>query len=131
MPSTSQPSVGDFLAVYEPLLDDGADIVSIHLSAGISGTFTAAEQARDQLVERGIDPARLVVLDSATACAGLGMMAIAADVGGARTARRPRRPPTRPRRCGASSRSGSRSTRSSSCAAAGASAAPRRGSARR
>ena len=49
MPSTSQPSVGDFLAVYEPLLDDGADIVSIHLSAGISGTFTAAEQARDQL----------------------------------------------------------------------------------
>ena len=70
MPSTSQPSVGDFLAVYEPLLDDGADIVSIHLSAGISGTFTAAEQARDQLVERGIDPSRLVVLDSATACAG-------------------------------------------------------------
>jgi DegV family protein with EDD domain len=78
MPSTSQPSVGDFLAVYEPLLDDGADIVSVHLSAGISGTFTAAEQARDQLVERGIDRARLVVLDSATACAGLGMMAIAA-----------------------------------------------------
>ena len=39
MPSTSQPSVGDFLAVYEPLLDDGADIVSIHLSAGISGTL--------------------------------------------------------------------------------------------
>ena len=131
MPSTSQPSVGDFLAVYEPLLDDGADIVSIHLSAGISGTFTAAEQARDQLVERGIDPARLVVLDSATACAGLGMMAIAAASAARHGAGPPRRPPTRPRRCGASSRSGSRSTRSSSCAAAGASAARRRGSARR
>ena len=78
MPGTSQPSVGDFLSVYEPLLEDGADIVSIHLSAGISGTFTAAEQARDQLVERGIDPARIVVRDSATACAGLGMMAVAA-----------------------------------------------------
>ena len=78
MPSTSQPSVGDFLAVYEPLLEAGTDIVSIHLSAGISGTFTAAEQARDELVERGVDPSRLVVLDSATACAGLGMMAIAA-----------------------------------------------------
>ncbi len=78
MPSTSQPSVGDFLAVYEPLLEAGTDIVSIHLSAGISGTFTAAEQARDELVERGVDPGRLVVLDSATACAGLGMMAIAA-----------------------------------------------------
>src|SRR5436190_12578954 len=62
MPSTSQPSVGDFLAVYEPLLEQDRDIVSIHLSGGISGTVTAAEQARDQLVERGIDPARLVVL---------------------------------------------------------------------
>ena len=78
LPSTSQPSVGDFLAVYEPLLEAGRDIVSIHLSAGISGTFTAAEQARDQLVERGIDSDRIVVLDSATACAGLGMLAMAA-----------------------------------------------------
>ena len=78
MPSTSQPSVGDFLAVYEPLLEAGRDIVSIHLSAGISGTFTAAEQARDQLVERGIAAERVVVLDSATACAGLGMLAMAA-----------------------------------------------------
>jgi DegV family protein with EDD domain len=71
--------VGDFLTVYEPLLADGADIVSIHISAGISGTSAAAEQARDQLVEGGIAPERIVVLDSATACAGLGMMAIAAN----------------------------------------------------
>jgi DegV family protein with EDD domain len=78
MPGTSQPSVGDFLSVYEPLLEDGADIVSVHLSAGISGTCAAAEQARDQLLERGIAPERVVVLDSSTACAGLGMMAIAA-----------------------------------------------------
>jgi len=78
MPSTSQPSVGDFLAVYEPLLEAGRDIVSIHLSAGISGTFATAGQARDQLVERGIDPDRIVVLDSSTACAGLGMLAMAA-----------------------------------------------------
>ena len=78
MPSTSQPSVGDFLAVYEPLLEDGADIVSIHLSAGISGTFAAAEQARDRLVEGGIAPERFVMLDSSTACAGLGMLAMAA-----------------------------------------------------
>ena len=79
MPSTSQPSVGDFIAAYEPLLEDGADIVSIHLSAGISGTCAAAGQARDQLLEGGIAPERIVVLDSATACAGLGMMAIAAN----------------------------------------------------
>ena len=131
MPSTSQPSVGDFLAVYEPLLEDGADIVSIHLSAGISGTCAAAEQARDQLLEGGIAPERVLVVDSATACAGLGMMAIAASSAaraGASAARGGRR---RRRRCGARSRSGSPSTRSSSCAAADGSAAPRRGSARR
>jgi DegV family protein with EDD domain len=79
LPGTSQPSVGDFLTVYEPLLADGADIVSIHLSAGISGTSAAAAQARDQLVEGGIAAERIVVLDSATACAGLGMMVIAAN----------------------------------------------------
>ena len=38
LPSTSQPSVGDFLAVYEPLIERGDDVVSIHLSGGISGT---------------------------------------------------------------------------------------------
>ena len=57
LPTTSQPSVGDFLAVYEPLIERGADIVSIHLSGGISGTVRSAEQARDRLVERGVSPA--------------------------------------------------------------------------
>ena len=37
LPGTSQPSNGDFLAVYEPLIERGDDIVSIHLSGGISG----------------------------------------------------------------------------------------------
>src|SRR3954454_13742932 len=78
MPSTSQPSVGDFLAVYEPLLEGGEDIVSIHISGGISGTAATAEQARAQLVERGVAPERIVVIDSATACAGLAMLAMAA-----------------------------------------------------
>jgi len=79
LPSTSQPSVGDFLAVYEPLLEAGNDILSIHLSGGISGTVRSAEQARDALVERGIDRSRIVVLDSRTGCAGHGLMAVAAD----------------------------------------------------
>src|SRR3954465_11556148 len=78
MPSPSQPSGGDFTTVYEPLLEAGADIVSIHISGGISGTCATAGQARAQMVERGGAPERIVVLDSATACAGLGMMAIAA-----------------------------------------------------
>ena len=78
LPSTSQPSVGDFLSVYEPLVEDGADILSIHLSGGISGTVRAAEQARDALIERGVAPERVIVLDSRTGCAGHGVMAIAA-----------------------------------------------------
>jgi DegV family protein with EDD domain len=78
LPSTSQPSVGDFLRVYEPLIEDGADILSIHLSGGISGTVRSAEQARDALVERGVASERIEVLDSTTGCAGHGVMAVAA-----------------------------------------------------
>jgi DegV family protein with EDD domain len=78
LPTTSQPSVGDFLAVYEPLVEQGDDILSIHLSGGISGTVRAAEQARDQLLERGVAPERIEIVDSGTACAGHGLMAIAA-----------------------------------------------------
>jgi DegV family protein with EDD domain len=79
LPSTSQPSVGDFLAVYEPLVERGDDVVSIHLSGGISGTVRAAEQAREALLERDVAPERIVVLDSRTGCAGHGLMAIVAD----------------------------------------------------
>src|SRR3954471_4789860 len=47
--TTSQPSVGDFTSVYEPLLAEGRDVVSLHISAGISGTCEAAGQARERL----------------------------------------------------------------------------------
>jgi DegV family protein with EDD domain len=78
LPSTSQPSVGDFLGVYEPLVEAGDDILSIHLSGGISGTVQAAQQARDALIEQGVAPERIEVVDSDTGCAGHGLMAIAA-----------------------------------------------------
>jgi DegV family protein with EDD domain len=78
LPSTSQPSVGDFLEVYRPLLEAGDDVLSIHLSGGISGTVGAAQQARDALNEEGVAPERIEVLDSDTGCAGHGLMAIAA-----------------------------------------------------
>ena len=77
--TTSQPSVGDFRAVYEPLLDEGRDIVSIHLSAGISGTFESATQARQQLIDEGKGGERIYVEDSRSACGGPGLMAIAAS----------------------------------------------------
>jgi DegV family protein with EDD domain len=78
LPTTSQPSVGDFLAVYEPIIDAGDDIVSIHLSGGISGTVGAAQQAAQALTDRGVDPSRILVYDSETACGGLGLVAMAA-----------------------------------------------------
>lgn len=81
LPTTSQPSIGDFLSVYEPLLDEGRDVVSIHLAAGMSGTVHAAEQARAQLGDRG---ARVHVLDSASACGGEGLMVLAAHAAAAR-----------------------------------------------
>src|SRR5689334_12156198 len=53
LPTMSQPSVGDFMAAYEPILARGDDIVSVHISAGISGTYDSARQAKQQLEEQG------------------------------------------------------------------------------
>jgi DegV family protein with EDD domain len=75
LPTTSQPSIGDFLAVYEPLLERGDEIVSIHLAGGMSGTVRAAEQARDHL---GAQAKRVHVIDSQTACGGEGLVVLAA-----------------------------------------------------
>jgi DegV family protein with EDD domain len=77
LPTTSQPSIGDFLAVWEPLLEDGQDIVSIHLAGGISGTCETARQAQSLLVERGLGE-RIEVIDGETACGGLGLVLLAA-----------------------------------------------------
>ncbi len=81
LPTTSQPSVGDFIAAYEPLLADGDDVVSIHISAGLSGTCDSARQAADQLERDGKGGERVHVVDSATAAGGLGLMALTAARG--------------------------------------------------
>jgi DegV family protein with EDD domain len=77
LPTTSQPSIGDFLAVYEPLAEAGRDIVSVHLSGGISGTVESARQASAQLLERFPDR-RVEVVDSRLACGALGAVVLAA-----------------------------------------------------
>jgi DegV family protein with EDD domain len=77
LPTTSQPSIGDFLDLYEPLVRDGREVVSIHISGGISGTVEAARQAKERLVQRvGAD--HVTVIDSESACGGLGLVALAA-----------------------------------------------------
>jgi DegV family protein with EDD domain len=77
MPTTSQPSIGDFLAVWEPLIEAGRDIVSIHLASGLSGTYEAARQARGVLAERGLGD-RIEVIDGETGAGGLGCLLLAA-----------------------------------------------------
>ena len=81
LPTTSQPSVGDFVAAYEPLLADGRDVVSVHISGGLSGTVESARQA----AKRWSATAR-----AASACGsstprrlagGLGMVVLAAATG--------------------------------------------------
>jgi DegV family protein with EDD domain len=76
--TTSQPSIGDFLEVYEPLLTAGREVVSIHISAGISGTFEAAGQARERLIEEDKGGERLHLLDSRSAAGGMGLCALGA-----------------------------------------------------
>ena len=76
--TTSQPSVGDFVSVYEPLLDAGREIVSVHISAGISGTCEAANQARERLIAEDKGGERIRVFDSRSAAGGMGLSALAA-----------------------------------------------------
>jgi DegV family protein with EDD domain len=59
LPTTSQPSAGDFLEVYKSLTADGSEIVSVHLSNKLSGTVVSASTARDLLPE-----ARIHVVDT-------------------------------------------------------------------
>jgi DegV family protein with EDD domain len=89
LPTTSQPSIGDFLDVYTPLIEQGYDVVSVHISGGISGTVESARQAKERLAEQaGSD--RVTVLDSERTCGGMGLMTLAgakvAQAGGDRDA---------------------------------------------
>jgi DegV family protein with EDD domain len=78
LPTTSQPSVGDFRAAYEPLLAEGREIVSVHISGGLSGTPESARQAKEALEREGKGGERIEVIDSTTAAGGLGFMALTA-----------------------------------------------------
>lgn len=75
LPTTSQPSIGDFTAVYAPLAAAGHDIVSIHLSGGVSGTVECARQAAAELGEQS----HVEVVDSLSTAGGLAMVVLAAQ----------------------------------------------------
>jgi DegV family protein with EDD domain len=73
LPTSSQPTVDDFLQVYRSLSQQAEAIVSIHLSRCMSGTLDSALAAGQQLLDIPIS-----VMDSRSISIGLGLIAIAA-----------------------------------------------------
>ena len=72
-PKTSQPPLGEFTTLYENLSIDHNEIVSIHLSSGISGTYAGSKQAAEM-----VDGVKIYSFDSELTCALQGFYAIKA-----------------------------------------------------
>jgi DegV family protein with EDD domain len=73
LPKTSQPSAGDFAAVYKKLAEMGEGILSIHMSSGLSGTYNAALAGAELVPE-----ARVTHVDTKTLSAAAGWQVEAA-----------------------------------------------------
>ncbi len=73
LPTTSQPSPGDFAAVYRELAAGDPEILSIHMSSGLSGTFNSARTAAESVPE-----AKVTLVDTKTLSAGAGWQVEAA-----------------------------------------------------
>lgn len=73
LPVTSQPSAGDFATVYRRLAADDPDILSIHISSGLSGTLNSARAAVQSVPE-----ANVILVDTKTLSAPAGWQVIAA-----------------------------------------------------
>ena len=73
LPHTSQPSVGAFEEAYRALLEGGNEIVSVHLSSKVSGTYNSALMAAQSIGGGKID-----VVDSLSTSMALGFMALEA-----------------------------------------------------
>ena len=70
---TSHPSLNSFYESYEKLKDDYDSILSIHVSAGLSGTYETAKKAASKIKDVDIN-----VFDSSTISLGLGFLVILA-----------------------------------------------------
>jgi DegV family protein with EDD domain len=67
MPVTSTPSPGEFLEIYQRIAPKDPDILSIHISSGLSGTFNAARTAAEQMKD-----ANITLVDTRTLSAEMG-----------------------------------------------------------
>jgi len=73
LPSSSSPSVGDFLRTYTRLTQEAKSIVSIHIAAELSATSVAARHAQSL-----VEGATIQVVDSRTATMGCGFVVLGA-----------------------------------------------------
>lgn len=73
LPSTSQPTPGDFTEALEPLVSAGDQVVCITVARQLSGTYNSATQAASQF-----DDDAVTVIDSQTASVGHMLQVIAA-----------------------------------------------------
>jgi DegV family protein with EDD domain len=76
LPTTAPASIDDFVQVYRPLLAQGKEIVSIHISSALSQTCNNAREAAAALADEG--GSRVHVIDSATGAGTHGLLAVAA-----------------------------------------------------
>jgi DegV family protein with EDD domain len=76
MPVTSQPAAGEFAEVYRRLAAVDPDILSIHISSGLSGTVNAAKAGANMVSE-----ANVTVVDAKTLSAAAGWLVEAASRG--------------------------------------------------
>ena len=72
-PTTSQPSAGDLAELYRKLAADDPDILSIHISSGLSGTVSAARAGAEMVPE-----AHVTLFDSKTLSGAEGWLVEAA-----------------------------------------------------
>ncbi len=72
LPTTSQPSVGEFVALFRRVGQSDKDIVSVHISSGLSGTYNSAVQAAQQCPDLNIMP-----IDTKTLSAAEGFQVVA------------------------------------------------------
>ena len=75
LPTTSQPSIGEFTDVYKRLMQDADGILSVHVSSKLSGTINSATQASEQA---GADcPVEIVDTQQASMALGLIVISVA------------------------------------------------------
>jgi len=73
LPQTSQPTPDEFDCLYRKLLKEYNEIISIHISSGLSGTLNSAHLAKEKL------KAKIHIIDSKNISLGMGLMVLEAS----------------------------------------------------